>query len=102
MIEYALDSNPKIVSQPRTGAVFDYDQDGNPTTVSVFYAWAKGMTDVQAGLEYSTNLSEWTSLDTTAGASEDQGIFTIETLEAALPGGLNGSVFVRLVVSELL
>ncbi len=100
LIEYALDSNPKVVSQPRTGAVFDYDQDGIPVSVSVFYSWAKGMTDVRAGLEYSTDLADWTPLGTTPGDSEDQGLVTIETLDAVLPGGLNGIVFVRFVVSD--
>jgi hypothetical protein len=101
LLEYALDGNPKVVTQPRLLSHFSVDEDGAPQTVEILFSWANGMTDVQYALEFSTDLETWDPLNSELQQSGDQGLFSVILLSADLPPEIDGRVFVRLLVSEI-
>jgi hypothetical protein len=100
LLEYALDGNPKAVTQPRLAAEFGYDDQGVPETVLVDFPWANGMTDINYGLQVSTDLKGWTALSSELVGIEDEGLISRVTLLAELPEEINSTVFIQLIVAE--
>jgi len=101
LLEYALDGNPKVVTQPQVVAEFGYNENGVPQEVRVDFPWANGVSDVQYGLEYTGDLETWETLSFEVSGNEDLGLVSRVSLAADLPVGAGSGVFVRLVVSEI-
>ena len=101
LLEYALDGNPKVLTQPQVITKFGDSEDGLHRTVMVDFPWAKGISDVEYGLEYTGNLDTWEALNVEVSDIEDLLLISRITLSAEIPLEAGSDVFVRLVVSEI-
>jgi hypothetical protein len=66
-----------------------------------FFPWAKGIGDVQYGLEYTRDLKTREILSAEVTETEDLGLISRISLSADLPMEAEPGVFVRLAVSEI-
>ena len=101
LMEYALDGNPKVGNRPLVSAAFGDVSAGVPQSVQFVFPWANGLSDVQYGLEYSTDLSAWHPLASQVVSAVNAGLTSTVTLSSALSAATGSQVFVRLVVSPM-
>ncbi len=101
LLEYALDGNPRVRTPGLVGIEIGANSEGAPESVAIEFPWANGMTDVEYKVEYSTDLENWTTLDTSLVNEEDLGLVTLTSLSGSVALQSGESLFARLIVSQL-